>query len=89
MGIKTGEEYINRIKSRKPEVWLGGRVVEDIYNEPIFKQPIQEIAKLYDIQHDPEYQDEITHICITMLSYSRRHRRICKKEVNYLKCLQG
>ncbi|SIR99254.1 anthranilate 3-monooxygenase (FAD) / 4-hydroxyphenylacetate 3-monooxygenase [Peribacillus simplex] len=63
MGIKTGEEYINRIKSRKPEVWLGGRVVEDIYNEPIFKQPIQEIAKLYDIQHDPEYQDEITHIC--------------------------
>lgn len=63
MGIKTGEEYINKIKSRKPEVWLGGRVVEDIYNEPIFKQPIQEIAKLYDIQHDPEYQDEITHIC--------------------------
>lgn len=63
MGIKTGEEYINRIKSRKPEVWLGGRVIEDIYNEPIFKQPIQEIAKLYDIQHDPEYQDEITHIC--------------------------
>ena len=62
MGIKTGEEYINRIKSRKPEVWLGGRVVEDIYNEPIFKQPIQEIAKLYDIQHDPKYQDEITHI---------------------------
>ena len=45
MGSKTGEEYINRIKSRKPEVWLGGRVVEDIYNEPIFKQPIQEIAK--------------------------------------------
>ncbi|MFF2858225.1 4-hydroxyphenylacetate 3-hydroxylase N-terminal domain-containing protein, partial [Peribacillus sp. NPDC058002] len=63
MGIKTGEEYINRIKSRKPEVWLSGRVVEDIYNEPIFKQPIQEIARLYDIQHDPEYQDEITHIC--------------------------
>ncbi|WHY58973.1 4-hydroxyphenylacetate 3-hydroxylase family protein [Peribacillus simplex] len=63
MAIKTGEEYINRIKSRKPEVWLGGRVVEDIYNEPIFKQPIQEIAKLYDIQHDPEYLDEITHIC--------------------------
>ncbi|MGE7768012.1 4-hydroxyphenylacetate 3-hydroxylase family protein [Peribacillus sp. NPDC096540] len=63
MAIKNGQDYINRIKSRKPEVWLGGRMVEDIYNEPIFKQPIHEIAKLYDIQNDPEYQNEITHIC--------------------------
>lgn len=63
MGIKTGQDYINRIKSRKPEVWLGGRIVEDIYNEPLFKQPIIEIAKLYDMQHDPQYRDDITHIC--------------------------
>lgn len=63
MGIKTGQDYINRLKSRKPEVWLNGRIVEDIYNEPYFKQPIHEIAKLYDAQYDPQYQNEITHIC--------------------------
>lgn len=63
MGIKTGQDYINRVKSRKPEVWLGGRIVENIYDEPYFKQPINEIAKLYDAQHDPKYQDDITHIC--------------------------
>lgn len=95
MGIKTGEEYINRIKSRKPEVWLGGRVVEDIYNEPIFKQPIQEIAKLYDIQHDPEYQDEITHICketgerVNNAFLFPKTSEDLQKEVNYLKCMQG
>ncbi|MCM3177730.1 4-hydroxyphenylacetate 3-hydroxylase family protein [Cytobacillus horneckiae] len=63
MGIRTGQDYINGIKSRNPEVWLNGRLVEDIYNEPIFNQPIHEIAKLYDLQHDPIYQNDITHIC--------------------------
>ncbi|HWO96599.1 MAG TPA: 4-hydroxyphenylacetate 3-hydroxylase N-terminal domain-containing protein [Bacillus sp. (in: firmicutes)] len=63
MGIRTGEQYINALKSRKPEVWLGGKLITDLVNEPVFKQPIQEIAKLYDMQHDPKYQDKITHIC--------------------------
>lgn len=63
MGIRTGQEYIDGIKSRKPEVWLGGRRITDVYNEPVFQQPIKEIAKLYDLQHDPNYQERITHIC--------------------------
>lgn len=63
MGIRTGADYIQALKSRKPEVWLKGKKVEDLVNEPVFKQPIQEIAKLYDMQHDPEYQNRITHIC--------------------------
>ncbi len=63
MGIRTGEQYINSLRARKPEVWLGGRKVEDLYNEDVFKQPIHEIAKLYDMQFDPEYQDKITHVC--------------------------
>ncbi|PEJ53664.1 4-hydroxyphenylacetate 3-hydroxylase [Bacillus sp. AFS002410] len=63
MGIRTGAQYIEGFKSRKPDVWLGGEKVEDIVNHPVFKQPILEIAKLYDMQFDPAYQDKITHIC--------------------------
>lgn len=63
MGIRTGAQYINAVKSRQPEVWLEGRKVTNVYEEPVFKQPIHEIAKLYDMQHDPAYQDKITHIC--------------------------
>lgn len=63
MGIRTGEQYINAVKSRKPEVWLEGRKVENILDEPVLKQAVIEIAKLYDLQHDPEYQEQITHIC--------------------------
>ncbi|WP_066072152.1 4-hydroxyphenylacetate 3-hydroxylase family protein [Neobacillus soli] len=63
MGIRTGEQYINALKSRTPEVWLRGEKITDVVNHPVFKQPIKEIAKLFDLQHDPEYQEKITHIC--------------------------
>ncbi|WP_404455011.1 4-hydroxyphenylacetate 3-hydroxylase [Virgibacillus necropolis] len=63
MGIRTGEDYIQGLKSRQPEVWLGGKRITDLENDPIFKQPIKEIARLFDMQHDSEYQDEITHVC--------------------------
>ena len=63
MGIRTGAQYIEAVKARKPEVWLSGKKVENLFDEPVFKQPILEIAKLYDMQHDPEFQDKITHVC--------------------------
>jgi len=63
MGIRTGADYINAVKSRQPEVWLGGRKLTDLTEEPVFKQPIKELARLYDMQHDPEYQEKITHVC--------------------------
>ncbi len=63
MGIRTGAQYINGLKSRQPEIWLSGRRVTNVCDEVVFQQPIREIAKLYDMQHDPEYQDRITHIC--------------------------
>ena len=40
-----------------------GRKITNLYDEPIFRQPINEMARLFDLQHDPEYQDQITHIC--------------------------
>lgn len=63
MGIRSGAEYTKGLQSRQPEIWLQGRRVTSVYDEAVFKQPILEIAKLYDMQHDPEYQDKITHIC--------------------------
>ncbi|WP_226087758.1 4-hydroxyphenylacetate 3-hydroxylase family protein [Mesobacillus sp. S13] len=63
MGIRTGAQYIEAVKARKPEVWLSGKKVDNLFEEPVFKQPILEIAKLYDMQHDPEFQDKITHVC--------------------------
>ncbi|MFY0543880.1 4-hydroxyphenylacetate 3-hydroxylase family protein [Brevibacillus sp. H7] len=63
MGIRTGAQYINGLRSRQPEIWLAGRLVKNVLEEAVFQQPIREIAKLYDMQHDPKLQDKITHIC--------------------------
>lgn len=63
MGIRTGAEYIEGLRARNPEIWLGGRRVTDVMAEDVFREPILQIAKLYDMQHDPVYQDKITHIC--------------------------
>ena len=38
-----------------------GRRVEDVTEEPIFQGPIQTIAQLYDLQHDPRYRDFMTY----------------------------
>jgi len=63
MGIRTGAQYIEAVKSRQPEVWMSGRKITNVFEEPVFKRPILEMANLYDMQHDPKYQDQITHIC--------------------------
>ncbi|WP_283776109.1 4-hydroxyphenylacetate 3-hydroxylase N-terminal domain-containing protein, partial [Bacillus velezensis] len=57
MGIRTGQQFMDALKSRNPEVWLNGRLVESVYDATYFQQPIKEIAKLYDLQHDPKYQE--------------------------------
>lgn len=63
MAIRTGEQYIEGLRKRNPEIWMGGRKVTDVVNEDVFREPILQIANLYDMQHNPEYQDKITHIC--------------------------
>nr|WP_217368470.1 4-hydroxyphenylacetate 3-hydroxylase N-terminal domain-containing protein [Brevibacillus sp. HB1.4B] len=63
VGIRTGDQYIRGLKSRQPEIWLQGRKVTKVCEEAVFRQPIHEIAKLYDMQHDEKYQAKITHIC--------------------------
>src|SRR5690625_602276 len=62
MAIRTGQQYIEALKKQNPEVWLGGKRIDNVVEHPYFAQPVKEIVKLYDMQHDPEYQEKITHI---------------------------
>ena len=63
MGIRTGENYIEAIRKQKPNVYVNGEKIDNVVDHPYFKSQVLEIAKLYDIQHDPAYQDKITHVC--------------------------
>jgi len=58
--IRTGAEYIERLKKTPREVWLRGERLEDVTTHPAFRRPIEQIAQLYDMQHDPVYADVLT-----------------------------
>ena len=61
MGAINGAEYINRLNQLNNEIWFDGEKVEGLLSEyPIFKGLLQTKASLYDLQHDPKIQDEMT-----------------------------
>src|SRR5688500_17839631 len=57
MPARTGKDYIESLKRMKPTVYLNGKLVEDVTEEPVFQGTIQSIAELYDLQHDARYRD--------------------------------
>lgn len=60
MPIRTGDEYKERLQKTPREVWLRGKRVEDVTSHPAFRRPVEQIAHLYDMQHDPRYADVLT-----------------------------
>lgn len=45
MPARSGAEYIESIKKEPPCVYLGGRRVTDVTDEPIFHEPIRAVAR--------------------------------------------
>jgi anthranilate 3-monooxygenase (FAD)/4-hydroxyphenylacetate 3-monooxygenase len=60
MTVRSGAQYIERLQKTPREVWVRGERVEDVTTYPAFQRPIQQIARLYDMQVDPQYADVLT-----------------------------
>lgn len=52
MPAKTGKEYVKRLKKAKNHVYIHGEKVEDVTEHPSFKNVIQSMAQLYDLQYE-------------------------------------
>ncbi len=52
MGEKTGQEYKDRLRKAKNNVYANGEKVEDVTTHPAFKNVIDSMAELYDLQHE-------------------------------------
>ncbi|ANZ39728.1 4-hydroxyphenylacetate 3-monooxygenase [Lentzea guizhouensis] len=59
MTIRTGVDYLAGLRDGR-EVWLGGRRVDDALTEPVLGSTARTVARLYDLQHDPELRDVLT-----------------------------
>lgn len=61
MPARTGQEYLQGLKERPPEVWVGGQRVNDVTSHPGFANGARSVAALYDMQNDPTLLDEMTY----------------------------
>jgi 4-hydroxyphenylacetate 3-monooxygenase len=61
MAVRTGDQYVQRLKERSPEAWFGGERVANVTEHPAIAPAIQSIAKLYDLQHDAKLRE--TMVC--------------------------
>lgn len=52
MPAKTGQQYIDRLKKARNNVYIHGERVEDVTKHPAFKNAIRSMAKLYDLQYE-------------------------------------
>ena len=61
MPARTGAEYIAGLKENQPEVYLHGERVQDVTTHPALRHGIETLARLYDLQHDPQLRAEMTY----------------------------
>ena len=61
MPVRTGKQFIEGLRQRPREVWLRGERIGDPTAHPAFKRPVETIARLYDMQHDPVHKDVLTY----------------------------
>ena len=68
MPARTGQDYLNGLKSTNREIWLAGEKVESVAEHPSLRGGAEAIAAYYDLQHqypeelliaDPESGEEI------------------------------
>lgn len=49
--IRSGQEYVAGLKGQaKKDVWIAGRRVDEVADDPFFRRPVEAIAALYDLQ---------------------------------------
>src|SRR6476619_5697160 len=62
MGIRTGRQYLDKLNAMTPHVVIDGEVVsEKIAEHPAFRNVARSYARLFDMQHDPQYQEALTY----------------------------
>lgn len=60
MGIRSGKEYLDRLREHPREVWVAGERVHDVAGHPAFAAVARQLAALYDMQVDPRYANVLS-----------------------------
>ena len=61
MPARTGAQFIAGLQENPPNIYINGKKVEDVTAYPGFRNGINTMARLYDMQHDAKIRDEMTY----------------------------
>jgi 4-hydroxyphenylacetate 3-monooxygenase len=54
VGIRTGRQYLDKLNSMTPEIYVNGeKVTSGVADHPVFRNLTRTYAHLFDMQHDP------------------------------------
>ncbi len=59
MAVRTGEQFLQGLRDGR-EVWLEGERVADVTAHPKLSRMAHTLAALYDLQHDPQFHEQMT-----------------------------
>lgn len=61
MGARTGQQFLDGLREQPREVYIEGELVRDVTEHRAFQNVLHSVAHLYDMQHDPQYRDDLTY----------------------------
>ena len=60
--LRTSQQYLDDVKGRKPEVYMGGERIKDVTTHPAFRNIVRTTAQLYDVTSDPARANELSYV---------------------------
>ena len=62
MGIRTGQQYLDQLNAMTPEIYVNGeKITSHVADHPLFRNLASTYAHLFDMQHDPAHQGDLTY----------------------------
>jgi anthranilate 3-monooxygenase (FAD) / 4-hydroxyphenylacetate 3-monooxygenase len=61
MGVRGGDSYVRGLRAHPKNVWIAGRKVGDVTQDPAFHRPVAAMAMLYDCQLDDELRPKMAY----------------------------
>ena len=60
MALKTKEQYIESLRKLNLNVYMFGKKVENVVDNPVMRPSLNSLAATYELAENPEYQDLMT-----------------------------
>ena len=60
MTVRTAEEYLNDIQKMNVRVFLNGKRIENLLDNPVTRSVVNATAKIYELANDPRYEEVMT-----------------------------